>query len=468
MRFTGQEESPLTVQETPPDNTPDRTAPAPARRLPPTPRGRFLVENARELVEDPASFLSKCAREYGNIVRLRLIDGQAYLLNHPDAIKEVLVTKSQDFIKVVSPRNLIRVLAGNGLLSSEGEFWLRQRRLMQPAFHRSRVVNYGDIMIDYTDRMLSTWQDGETRDIHEEMMGLTLAIVIKALFDADAATEAREIAEALAAASQHSFTWGLIPTGTDESGEASRARAIEQVDRLVYSIIRQRRASNQDRGDLLSMLLHAQDIDNSHMTDQQLRDEIVTLFLAGHETTATCLSWTWYLLSQYPEVEAKLLAEIHKVLGNRAPTVDDIPDLHYTELVVHESMRLYPPVWFMSRNAVRDTEIMGYHVPAGTIMLISQWVTHRDPRYFDNADACIPERWDSDLSKRLPRFAYFPFGGGARLCIGQPFAMIEVVLLLARIAQQFRLTMVPGHPIKMLPLIALRPKYGLKMRLSKR
>jgi cytochrome P450 len=464
MRFVEREESsPMTVRVAPENGTAQRTAP-----LPPTPKGRFLVANAREWVENPLNFLLKCAREYGDVTRLRLINQQVYILNHPDAIKDVLVNNSAAFPKVVSPRNLIRVLAGNALMGLEGDFWRRQRRLVQPAFHRARINAYGNIMVSYTERMLATWQNGETRDIRDEMMRLTLEIVVKALFDADATGAIKDVSDMIETASQQSQTWGLLSDTTYENTDIWQTTAVQNLDNMVFDIIRERRASGEDRGDLLSMLLHAQDEDNTSMSDQQLRDEIIGLFLAGHETTANTLSWLWYLLAQHPEVEARMLAELDEVLGGRAPTVADLAQLHYTEMVLQETLRLFPPIWFMSREAAHDTEIMGYHVPAGTSMVLCPWVMHRDPRYYDNPEAFIPERWDGDLPKQLPRFAYFPFGGGHRLCLGQSFASMEVVLLVATIAPKFRLNLVPGHPVITQPLVTLRPRHGIKVTLAKR
>ncbi|HEY9668105.1 MAG TPA: cytochrome P450, partial [Coleofasciculaceae cyanobacterium] len=349
----------------------------------------------------------------------------------------------------------------------------------QPAFHRERIAAYADVIVTYTNRMLATWQPGEIRDVYQEMMYLTLAIVTKTLFNADVASEVEQIGASLKAVTQHynqnlnsnahllvlSF---LLPHWLPTPDHLRFRKAVQQLNEIVYGIIHQHRTSGNDTGDLLSMLLNAQDSDGSQMTEQQLRDEVVNLMFAGHETTTNALSWTWMLLSQHPVVEAKVLEELQAVLGGRTPTMADVPQLRYTERVVLESMRLYPPVWTLTREVMQDCEIGGYPLSAGTNVFMSQWVMHRDPRYFDNPEEFAPDRWKDDLAKRLPTFAYFPFSGGPRVCIGKSFAMMETVLVLATVAQKFQLKLVPEHPIVLEPSITLSPKNGLKMLLTKR
>ena len=441
--------------------------------LPPGPRGHFLSGHMAALRRDPLGFLSMCAREYGDFVPLRFGPKPSFLLNHPDYIEYVLVTNSSNFIKGPAARSARR-LYGGGLFLSEGSAWRHQRRLIQPAFHRERTAAYADVMIAYTERMLATWRDGEVHDVHQDMMCLTLAIVGKTLFDADVAAQADEVVRALMEALESLTTrlqnlLFLLPDSIPTPSNLRLRRAVRRLDNIVYSIIEQRRASNQDHGDLLSMLLHTQAQDASHgMTDRQLRDEVMNFLLAGHESSAVALSWTWYLLSKHPETEAKLIAELAAVLGGRTPTAMDVPQLQYTEMVILEAMRLYPPVPVLGREAVQDCEIGGYRVMKGAIAIMAQWVMHRHSRYFDYPEVFNPERWTDSLSKRLPRFAYFPFGGGPRLCIGSSFAMLEAVLLLATIAQKFRLTLIPEHPITLQPSSSLFPKYGMKMVLHRR
>ncbi len=452
-------------------------SPAPS---PPSPKGRFFVGNLPDYYRDPLSFLSYCARDYGDMVCLRFGPIVSYMVNHPDSIEEVLVTKHSQFHRALN-RGGSECLFGNGLLTSEGEFWRRQRRAIQPGFHRDRIAAYADTMIRYTGQMLATWKSGDTLDIHEEMMHLTLILVAKTLFDTELTEDVEAINVALTTLTQHfnesrdsnaQLLGLLLPAWVPTPQQMRFRKAVQQLDQIVYRIIHEHRdeqqAGDRDRGDLLSMLMHVQDSDGSAMDDQLLRDEVMNLLLAGHETTANGLSWTWMLLSQHPEVEAKLLEELQSVLGDRPPTLADLPQLRYTERVVMESMRLYPPVWAASRQTVQDCEIGGYPIPANTIVFVSQWLMHRDPRYFDNPETFDPDRWANDLAKRLPTYAYFPFGGGPRICIGKSFAMMESVLLVAMIAQQFKLTLVPDHPIELQPSITLRPRYGMKMTLTRR
>jgi cytochrome P450 len=303
------------------------------------------------------------------------------------------------------------------------------------------------------------------------MMRLTLQIVAKTLFDADVDDDAKEVGRALAALMELNSDFRkliLTPTWLPTPRNIRAAVAIRRLDKIIFRFIAERRTSGKDAGDLLSMLLAARDEDGSRMTDRQLRDEAITIFLAGHETTANALSWTWMLLSQNPAVETKLHAELDAVLAGRTPSLDDLPKLRYTGHVITESMRLYPPAWGMARVAIEDVEIGGYSIPKGCGVSLAQWVVHRDPRWFDAPEEFCPERWEGDLMKRLPRFAYFPFGGGPRQCIGNNFAVMEATLLLATIAQRFRIRLVPGHPVVPMPSITLRPRYGIRGKLEAR
>jgi cytochrome P450 len=419
---------------------------------------------------DPLKYFTGLMREYGDLVSLRVLNFRILLLNHPDHIEDVLVNHPRKFIR---GRVLLanKRIFGRGLLTSEGDFWLRQRRLAQPAFHRARIAGYASTMVEYTERLLHEWQDGEERDIHKEMMRLTLQIVGKTLFDADVERDAQDIGRSMELLLELSanfrrtiFIPHWVPTPTNLRME----RAIRQIEKVLYRMIAEKRASGRDSGDLLSMLLAAQDEDGSRMTDQQLRDEAITLFLAGHETTANTLSWTWWLLAQNPAVEAKLHNELRTVLGGRAPSLDDLPKLVYTNHIITESMRLYPPAWGTARTAIEDHEIAGYAVPKGSGVSFAQWTVHRDPRWYEAPGEFRPERWDGDLLKRIPRFAYFPFGGGPRQCIGNSFALMEAALTLATIAQQYRFRLVQGHPVAPLASITLRPRYGIRVVLESR
>ncbi len=440
---------------------------------PPGPKTRLISGVMRAYQDDPLGFTTRCAREFGDIVSARFLYVPCFFIYHPDHIEQVLVTQQRNFIKSVSLQTpFMRRLVGNGLLSSEGEFWKRQRRLAQPAFHRERINAYSQTMTAYTERMIASWQSGETRDLHEDMMQLTLEIVAKTLFDADVTDTAREVGQLLSVivepfSYQASFKWILdnrLPTPANRRFH----RTAQRLDDIVFGIINERRATKSDRGDLLSMLLAAQDDDGSQMTDQQLRDEAMTLFLAGHETTALTMSWAWYLLAQNPAVEARLVAELETVLGGRTPTINDLPALKYADQIIKEVMRLYPPAYAMGRQALQEFELGGYRIPAKAQIFFFQYVTHRDPRYFDEPERFKPERWTDEFVRQLPRYAYFPFGGGPRLCIGNSFAMMETVLLLTTIAQKFKLRLEPGQTITPLPGITLRPGNGVKMILEKR
>jgi len=410
---------------------------------------------------------------YGDWVPLRFPPLRAVLVNHPALVEDLLVTHNRDLIKPLSVQRL-RSLLGKGLLTSEGDLWRRQRRLMQPAFHRERVSAYTTSMVELGVRAVAGWSDGEERDIHQEMMRLTFAVAGKTLFGADLSGDAGEVGAALAVAltalEKRIESFGiLLPDAVPTPTNLRLRRAVRTLDRLVYRLIAERRASGEDRGDLLALLLAARDEqDGTGMTDQQLRDEVMTLVLAGHETTALALTWAWYLLAQHPTAEARLHAELDQVLGERLPSGSDLPRLTYAGWVVAESLRLYPPAWAVERAAIRDTEIGGRRVRRNSTFLMSPWTIHRDPRWFERPLAFEPERWADDLARRLPRFAYFPFGGGPRQCIGNTFALTEATLLLATIAQRFRLGLTPGQEVVPAPAITLRPRGGLRMRLQRR
>ncbi len=445
-----------------------------AALVPHGPKGNFLLGVMPEFNRDSLAFLERLARDYGDVVRTRFFYVPAYFLYHPDHIEYVLATNSRNFIKPLSFRTpFFNRLVGNGLLTSEGEFWRRQRRLAQPAFHRERINAYARIMVRDTEEMLATWRDGEIRDTHRDMMRLTMEVVTHTLFNANVSDDADKVARALAIlvepfSSQATLKWILdnrLPTPTNRRFHKVAA----QLDEVVYRIIGQRRAGNgQDQGDLLSMLLQAHDEDGSQMTDKQLRDEVITLFLAGQETTALTLVWAWYLLAQHPEVETKFWQELDEVLQGRAPEASDVPQLKFTEMIAKESMRLYPPAYVVGREAVEECEIGGYLVPPRTQVFMPTWVVHRDPRFFEEPDQFKPERWTPEFINNLPKYAYFPFGGGPRVCIGNTFAMMEIVLLMATIAQKFRLSLVTKHPVELQPAMSLRPRNGIRMKIEQR
>lgn len=445
-----------------------------AALYPPGPGPSIRNNMLLQIQRDPIQMLMDLARDYGDIVHFRFLTDHIYLLSNPDYIKEALITENRNFIKNRALQ-LAKNVLGEGLLTSEGDFHHRQRRLIQPAFHHQQIANYAATMVQYATRTHNRWKEGSTLDIHKEMMRLTLAIVGKTLFDTDMEVEAEEIGKALTEVLE-----GLNRTTTLPLGEilekiplpANRAylQARKRLDATIYRIINDRRASGEDHADLLSMLLAAQDTegDGGRMTDKQVRDESMTIFLAGHETTANALTWTFYLLSQNPEKEERLHQEIDTVLNGHPPTFEDVPKLPYTKKVLTESMRLYPPAWVLGREAITPLQIGNYVIPEGAGVLMSQYVIHHDPRYYSDPNRFNPERWTPEFEKSLPSFAYFPFGGGARSCVGEQFAWMEGILLLTTIAQEWQMRLVSGHRVAMLPRITLRPKYGMRMTLTKR
>ncbi len=440
--------------------------------FPPGPKGRWLVGNLPELRRDMLGFFTRCARDYGDVATMRLGPRRLVLVSHPDLIEQILVTQNRNFVKHYAAQ-LLRPLIGNGLILSEQNFWLRQRRLIQPAFLRQRIESYGPIMVEHAGRMLAGWRPGDRRDLHAEMMRLALGIVAKTILNVDMGPEAEEVGQVLDVAMadfSYRFESALpLPRWLPTPHNRRVQRALRRLDAIVHRIIQERRGQPGNAGDLLARLIQARDEDDgSAMTDQQLRDEVVTLFLAGHETTANALSWTWYLLMRHPQVEAQLLAEIRAVLQDRLPAVADLPKLTYTEWVMLEALRLYPPVWAFGRKALAECAIGGFRIRAGTNLAMSQWVVHRDPRFFPDPESFRPERWAGDLVNRLPKYAYFPFGGGPRVCLGNTFAMMESMLVLATMAPCFGFEMLPQPEVKPWPSITLRPAQGIPVVVKSR
>jgi len=440
-------------------------------RFPPGPKATPMIGNLAEFGRDPLGFVSMCAKQYGDVVKIRVEkERDTYLINNPSQIEYVLANTNRMFSKGYYRDPVMRLVLGNGLITSEGEFWMRQRRLSQPAFHHKRIAGYADIMVGFTNN--------EVHNIDEDMMRLTMEIVSKTLFHIDLREGAKGISHSIETVMKEYnaqltsvikrilslLGLGKMPT----PGDSRLNLAVNKLDSIIYKIIGERRTIPGDRGDLLSMLIEAHDEDDgSSMTDKQLRDEVMSLFLAGHETTANSLSWTWYYLSENPNVEQKLMSEIQHVLNGRLPTFDDLPRLKFVEQVIKEVMRLRPPIWWISREANQDCEIGGFHIPAGSEIGMSQWIVHHDPKYFEDPLTFKPERWN-DLEKHLPKYAYFPFGGGHRVCIGNQFAMMEAILLVTTIAQRFHMERVKENPVVLEPSITLRPKDGIQMILRMR
>ncbi len=445
---------------------------------PPGPRYGFPRKYLPTMRRDPLGFLTRLARQYGDVACFEQMGLEMYALNHPDLAKSVLVTQADKFKKSRALQRA-RIVLGNGLLTSEGEYHLRQRRLALGAFHKQRVAVYAQVMADYAARARKRWKDGATLNVSAEMHRLTMAIVAKVLFDADVESESQEIREGLSVFLRifprmmlPRSDWLLkVPLPMHRKFHRSR----ERLDATIYRIIEDRRKRNVESDDLLSMLLEARDSegDGGGMTDEQLRDEVMTLFLAGHETTANALTWTWMLLSENRDVEVKLHAELDRALGGRLPGANDIADLAYCEAVFAEAMRLYPPAWLIGREALEDVEIGGYTIPKGSVVFVSPFVMHRDARFFPEPQRFNPERWLEDGKRAKPgawpaKTAFFPFGGGPRRCIGEAFAWMEGVLLIATIAQKWRMQLVPGQRIELQPIITLRPRRGIRMTLEAR
>ncbi|HZD79501.1 MAG TPA: cytochrome P450 [Actinomycetota bacterium] len=411
---------------------------------------------------DPLGVLIDAAR-YGDLVRIDLPRYPAHLVNHPDLIREVLVADGSRFEKGPTMQAARRTL-GQGLLTSEGEVHKRQRRMIQPIFHHDRIDGYGEAMVEEAVRVTDGWSDGRVLDLRDEMAQLTLAIVARTLFGARVGTtQAREIGDALALQlTMFDRVFSPLFVITDRLPLPSNRRfdrAKAAIDAVVERMIARRRQEDTAGNDLLSLLIGAQE-DGQGMSDRQVRDEAITLFLAGHETTANALTWTWHLLSAYPEAEERLHAEVDEALGDRPPTVGDLPRLAYTRMVLTESMRLLPPAWAIGRRATVPLELGDRRLPRGAVVVVSPYLVHRDPRWYRDPEAFAPERWSEDRSA-APRLAYLPFGAGSRMCIGEPFAWLEGVLVLATLARAWRFRTVPGHPIELQPVITLRPRFGV-------
>ena len=440
--------------------------------LPPGPRGWPLVGVALEMRKRGLDVLTQAAREYGDIVRIPLAFGQSRILvSHPDLIEQILVLQHNKFHKTALARAATEKILGNGLVNSEDEFWRRQRRLIQPAFQKSRVNEYAATMIEHALAHASKWQDGEEREMSGEMSRLACGIAVKTLFGLDVGPEADRVGENLAFLMRYQMDRVRSPLRLPENFPTRKQRralaAFGFLESLVYRIIEERRKRSDGGNDLLSRLIAAMDEDGSQMTPKQLRDETMTLFLAGHETTALTLAWTWHLLAQNPSAEASLGEELFRVLGSRAASPEDLESLPYLDAVIRETLRLYPPAYIVGRMAMEPFDLGGYFFPAGTTVLMSQWIVHRDPRFFAEPDVFRPERWLDGLATRLASHAYFPFGGGPRRCIGQGFAMMEAALVIATLARRFHFELSPGQTIAPDPLITLRPHDGIRMRIHR-
>jgi cytochrome P450 len=437
-----------------------------------TPKENFFLGSALVFRKDPIGFLQKIAEEFPGFAQFRFAHLPMTLLSDPETIKHVLQTNNKNYSKGIEYEHLKPVL-GNGLLTSEGDFWLRQRRLAQPAFHRDKIAHFASQMVTCTEGMLKTWENKKSLDVHSEMMHLALDIVGRTLLSTNVLDEANEVEKALEVSISESYhrVQALVnlPLWLPVPRHLRYNKSRESLNKIVAKIIDGRRNSDKRYNDLLEMLMDVQDEDTGEkMSDKQLRDEIMTIFLAGHETTANALTWGLYLLSQNPEIEKKYLDEIDTVLGGKTPSFDDLKNLPYLTQIIHEVLRLYPPAWILGRTALDDDVINGYPVKKGNNVMISPYQIHRSKFYWENPDDFIPERFTPEKMKELHKFVYFPFGGGPRFCIGNNFALIEMQLIFAMIGQKYKLLLQPGFKVELDPLITLRPKFGMKMGLISR
>ncbi len=443
--------------------------------IPPGPapvKGIFnIMREVGKLHGDFINYFTERFEQYGDVFVMQFGNDKIVFVSNPEVIYEMLVPKTNLFYKGKQYRNRQNGLArflGSGLLTSDGEFWKRQRKLVAPSLHAKRIEAYAGTMIDVTERMMDRWRGQHELDVDQEMMHATFEIVGKALFNADLTHDAERVGEALTVLQHAMGGMALLPAWVPTPKELRVRRATRALDEMVYGLIAERRRSDKDYGDLLSMLLLARDDEDRGMSDEQVRDEAVTLLLAGHETTANALNWTWYLLAQNPDAEAKLHEELDTVLGGRAPTLADLKRLPYTEMVVKESLRLYPPAFSFGRMATEDVTIQGWDIPANTDINIFNYTAQRDPRWWGEPTAFRPERFSPENEAKIPRYAYLPFGGGPRVCIGNSFAMMEARLMLATMAQHYQMRLKPGQIVELDPLITLRPKNGMPLLVEAR
>jgi len=441
----------------------------------PGPRGQVLLGNVREMQQDSLGFLLKVAREYGDVARIRLLSKDVYLVSHPDGIKHILQKQHTNYDRNVFSYAPLRLFLGNGLPLSDGSYWLRQRRLMQPAFHKQRINALATQMFAATNVMLTRWEQyakqGKVLDIHEEMMHLTLCIAGMTLFGLNLGDEMNPTGKAFQAMAHEMSVYvyfPMPPLGVPTPRNRRMRAALRTLDTMIYELIRARRQEKTDRGDLLSTLLLASDDDGQAMNEQQLRDEIISLLFAGHETTANTLTWAWYELSRHEKAEERLWEEVETVLQGKSPTFADVSQLAYVGMVMDEALRLYPPTASLVRHSREDDEVCGYRLPADRMVILNIIAAHRNPAYWEQPDIFEPERFSPEHPAEGERHAYFPFGGGPHLCIGNSFALMEGHIILALIAQRFRLRFQSDQPVEPRMVLTVQPKGKVPMVLQRR
>lgn len=442
------------------------------RQQPVSAPGFPIVGNLPEFARDPIKFITRLQQDYGDVAGFSLMGNKSVLISHPEDTERILLETGKRYGKF-APSYAMRNVLGNGLVTSEGDFWKRQRKLLAPAFHHQSIKKYADQMVEYAQDMVATWQDGAVGDVHQDMMTLTQRIIMKVLFDVDVLENAGEASEAFdammqALGAEMKGLDAVLPSFIPTPSRTHMVEGVKYINGLLLEIIEKRRAEGSAKHDLLTMLMEARDDDGKPMSTEQLLDEIRSLYLAGHETTATTLSWTWALLSRNPEIYARLEAEIDQVLQGRVPTAEDVQQLPYCNAVIKEALRCYPVAWITQRTALEDVEIRGFQIPKGTFIFLSPWLVHHDARWYDNPDAFLPERWLKDKAEQPPREVYIPFGGGPHICIGNGLAMMEAVLLLATFLQKYHVAILPDHPVAFELAGTLRPKHGLQATFTAR
>lgn len=457
-----------------------KLAPSAGVARPPGPSALETVKTHLSFAGDPIGSLRKLTDKHGPTAVFRLGPHTNYLFTNPDDIEEVLLRKNDSFHKDTMLHELDVVL-GQGLLTAEGDYWRGQRKLISPTLRRKHIESYAEVMVSHTKEMMADWKTGEVRDFHADIMGVTLRIVVKTLFNLELEADYHEVGEQLEAALDYFFErnntmWRFVPEPLPTPMRAKNKRAIEGLDRLIYELIESRRrqaradtrAGVDEGNDLLYRLLRAVDEEGNKMDNRQVRDEAMTFLLAGHETTALAVTYAWHLMAAHPDAAARLRDEVDAVLDGRAPTTEDAKNLPYTRALLNETLRLYPSAWIIGREAIEDVQIGQWTVPRGAQVLTPQALVHRDPRWFDAPDTFRPERWLGDLEKTLPRFAFFPFGGGPRVCIGNYFAIMEATLIIATMAQQIELQDVSTEPLRIRPSVTQRPLSEIKMKVTRR
>jgi cytochrome P450 len=438
----------------------------------PGPRGDFLLGSSLDFKDKPLKFIQYVASAYGDVSRFRVGPSYWYLITHPDDIHDAMTTRSNIFLKPKIAKRLWEKFLGNGLLTTEGAEWKRQHRLVLPAFHRQRIASYGDVMVAYTHRMIDRWTEGAQVDIDNEMVGLTLEIVAKTLFDADVRGEAKTVGNAMNVLNkemlEHIHMPLPVPRWWPSARNKRKLAAIDDIESIVKTVITERRKSGEDRGDLLSMLLQTRDESNDQLSDKEVRDQMMTIFFAGHETTAHAMSWAWYLLAKHPKVTARLQADIAAVTGGDRLTVSHLAELPYLEQMVKEALRFLPSVWIFIKEPTEDVTIRGFHIPKGAPVLISPYLTHHDPRWYPSPETFDPDRFSKERVKEIPKGGYFPFSGGQRICIGKSFAMMEMRLILGSMLQRLQPEVDPDYELQAKAELSLHPEGPLPVQVTLR